>query len=106
MVEAGAVAQPMAPNSSANGTDRREYEDHRQRDGNGGTQRLGQCDSQHLSAGTLQIRNTEIPSGGKRDIGEREIGDEFHAAGQPCGDQVQCIRSHQDTRQNIARHVG
>ena len=97
MVEAGAVAQPMAPNSSANGTDS---------DGNGGTQRLGQCDSQHLSAGTLQIRDTEIPSGGKRDIGEREIGDEFHAAGQPCGDQVQCIRSHQDTRQNIARHVG
>ena len=30
-----------------------EYEDHRQRDGNGGTQRLGQCDSQHLSTGTL-----------------------------------------------------
>ena len=83
-----------------------EYEDHRQRDGHGGTQRLGQCDSQHLSAGTLQIRDTEIPSGGKRDIGEREIGDEFHAAGQPCGDQVQCIRSHQDTCQNIARHVG
>lgn len=105
MVEAGAVADPMAP-AAGKGDGQPEHKGHDQEDEHRRRQGLEHREDQHLPPVLPQPGEPEILPHAESDEGQGHVGDEIHPLDHVLRDQVQEIGPDENAGQNVPGDVG
>lgn len=106
MVDAGAVADPMAPSKRQKGMGRWKIKAMEAVTQHGGSQRFKQGEDDDFAPAGPQGGQFEIPPHAKGDEGEGHIGDKLHVLYNLAGDQVQYVGPDQHAGQDVAGDVG